>query len=158
MPPEQMVLSRELLALMRRSVTYAFTAQSDFVQAPHVLLSVLDDESLGPAVAELIPRDRIEAAPPRQKPPDVIDDPDSPNAPFPSYRSLMFRTPDGKDGKWLDAEAYQIFLEGARRVQDGPYLPKHLMHAYVSESNSDRGLLAILGPNPAAVADAVYAL
>lgn len=158
MPPEQMVLSRELMTLMRRAVNYALSAQSDFVQAPHVLLSILDDETLGPAIAELIPRDRIEAAPPRRKPPEVVDDPNSPRAPFPRYRSLMFRTPDGTDGRWLDSEAYQIFLEGARRVQDGPYLPKHLAHAYVSESNSDRGLLAILGPNPAEVADAVYAL
>lgn len=158
MPVSQMVLSRELMAVMRKAVTYAMSAQSEFVQPPHMLLALLDDETIGPRLSQLIERERAQAAAPRKRPPEQLRDPDSQRAPFPIYRSLVIRTPDGKDGKWLDQDSYEIFLEGARRVQAGAYLPKHLAKAYVSESNRDRGLLSILGHQPAVVAEKVFAL
>ena len=158
MPANQMVLSRELMSVMRKAVTYAFEANSEFVQPPHILLSLLDDDSIGPRLNELIDRDRAQAAPPRKRPPQQLQDIDARRAPFPLYKSLVIRTPDGKDGKWLDQDSYEIFLEGARRVQAGAYLPKHLAKAYVAESNRDRGLLAILGHQPAMVAEKVFAL
>lgn len=158
MPLNQMVLSRELMTVMRRAVTYAVTSNSEFVQPPHMLLALLDDETIGPRLNQLIERERAETAAPRRRPPEQLRDPDSVRAPFPIYRSLVIRTPDGKDGKWLDQDSYEIFLEGARRVQAGAYLPKHLAKAYVSESNRDRGLLTILGHQPAMVAEKVFAL
>jgi len=158
MPANQMVLSRELMAVMRKAVNYAFDAESEFVQPPHILLALLDEENIGPRLSELIDRQRVTAAPARRRPPEQLTDIDSRRAPFPLYRSLVIRTPDGKDGKWLDQDSYQIFLEGARRVQAGAYLPKHLAKAYVSESNADRMLLAILGHQPAIVAEKVFAL
>ena len=142
---------------MRTAVTYAIAADSEFVQPPHLLLALLDDENIGPRLNELIDRERAAAAPARKRPPEQLNDVDSRRAPFPLYRSLVIRTPDGKEGKWLDQDSYQIFLEGARRVQAGAYLPKHLAKAYVSESNSDRMLLAILGHQPAVVAEKVFA-
>jgi hypothetical protein len=153
-----MVLSRELMLVMRRAVTYAAKAASEFVQPPHVLLGLFDDETIGPRLSELIDRGRAERAEPRSRPPVQLKDPDSLAAPFPIYRSLIIRTPDGKDGKWLDQDAYEIFLAGARRVQAGAYLPKHLAQAYVSESNRDRGLISILGDEPGDVAEKVFAL
>lgn len=158
MPLNQMVLSRELMSVMRRSVTYAIEANSEFVQPPHLLLALLDDETIGPRLGQLIERERAQGAASRRRPPEQLRDPDSQRAPFPIYRSLVIRTPDGNDGKWLDQDSYDIFLEGARRVQAGAYLPKHLAKAYVSESNRDRGLLAILGHQPAMVAEKVFAL
>ncbi|MBV8424713.1 MAG: hypothetical protein JO349_05950 [Candidatus Eremiobacteraeota bacterium] len=158
MPANQMVLSRELMTVMRKAVTYAMAAESEFVQPPHVLLALLDDETIGPRLSQLIERERAQAAAPRKRPPEQLRDPDSQRAPFPIYRSLVIRTPDGKDGKWLDQDSYEIFMEGARRVQAGAYLPKHLAKAYVSESNRDRGLLAILGHQPAVVAEKIFAL
>jgi len=153
-----MVLSRELMSVMRKAVTYANTAESEFVQPPHLLLALLDDESIGPRLNQLIDRDRAAAAAPRKRPPEQLRDPDSQRAPFPIYRSLVIRTPDGTGGKWLDQDSFEIFLEGARRVQAGAYLPKHLAKAYVSESNRDRMLLAILGHQPSVVAEKVFAL
>jgi hypothetical protein len=158
MPVNQMVLSRELMACMRKAVTYAMGAESEFVQPPHLLLALLDDETIGPRLNQLIDREKAMEAAPRRRPPEQLRDPDSQRAPFPIYRSLVIRTPDGKDGKWLDQDSYEIFLEGARRVQAGAYLPKHLAKAYVSESNRDRGLLTILGHQPALVAEKVFAL
>jgi hypothetical protein len=158
MPENQMVLSRELMAVMRKAVNYAFQKESEFVQPPHVLLALLDEESIGPRLNELIDRKKAEAAAPRRRPPEQLRDADAARAPFPLYKSLVIRTPDGKDGKWLDQDSYEIFLEGARRVQAGAYLPKHLAKAYVSESNRDRGLLSILGHQPAMVAEKVFAL
>jgi len=158
MPVNQMVLSPKLMAVMRKAVMYAVTAESEFVQPPHILLALLDDEEIGARLGQLIDRGKAEAAAPRKRPPEQLRDPDSQRAPFPIYRSLVIRTPDGKDGKWLDQDSYEIFLEGARRVQAGPYLPKHLAKAYVSESNRDRGLLSILGHQPAVVAEKVFAL
>ena len=158
MPLNQMVLSRELMSVMRKAVTYAVAANSEFVQPPHILLALLDDETIGPRLGQLIDRERAETAAQRRRPPELLRDPDSARAPFPIYRSLVIRTPDGKEGKWLDQDSYEIFLEGARRVQAGAYLPKHLAKAYVTESNRDRGLLAILGHQPAMVAEKVFAL
>ena len=158
MPAEQMVLSRELMAVMRRAVTYAMGAQSEFVQPPHILLGLLDDETIGPALNEVIERERVQAAESRDRPPQQLKDPDSLQAPFPVYGSLIMRTPEGKDGKWLDQEAFEIFLAGARRVAAGPYLPKHLAQAYVSESNRDTALIVILGDDPSKVTEKVYAL
>jgi len=158
MPLNTMVLSREVMAVMRQAVSYAIKGNSEFVQPPHILLALLDDDTIGPRLNQLIERERAENAPPRRRPPEQLRDPDAQRAPFPIYRSLVFRTPDGKDGKWLDQDSFEIFLEGARRIQAGPYLPKHLAKAYVSESNRDRGLLTILGHQPAMVAEKVFAL
>jgi hypothetical protein len=158
MPANQMVLSRELMAVMRKAVTYALSGSSEFVQPPYLLLALLDDETIGPRLGQLIERERAETAAARRRPPEQLRDPDAQRSPFPIYRSLVIRTPDGKDGKWLDQDSFEIFLEGARRVQAGAYLPKHLAKAYVSESSRDRGLLSILGHQPAMVAEKVIAL
>lgn len=143
---------------MRRASSYALAADSEFVQPPHVLLGLIDDETIGPTLAEVIDRERVERAESRSRPPEQLKDPDSLAAPFPIYRSLIIRTPDGKEGKWLDQESFEIFLAGARRVVAGAYLPKFLAQAYVSESNRDRDLIAILGDEPAAVTEKVYSL
>lgn len=158
MPANQMVLTPQLMAVMRKAVTYAMAVESEFVQPPHLLLGLMDDETIGPRISQLIDRDRAMAAPPRRRPPEQMRDPDSQRAPFPIYRSLVIRTPDGKDGKWLDQDSYEIFLEGARRVPSGRYEPKHLVKAYVTESNRDRGLLSILGHQPAIVAEKISQL
>jgi hypothetical protein len=158
MPAEQMVLSREVMLVMRRAATYAIAAQSEFVQPPHILLGLLDDDTLGPSLNEVIDRERVEKAESRDRRPEQLKDPDSLQAPFPVYRSLIVRTPDGKEGKWLDQEAFEIFLAGARRVESGAFLPKHLAQAYVSESNRDTALIMILGDDPSAVTEKVYKL
>src|SRR5208282_4376340 len=100
MPANQMVLTRELMSVMRKAVTYAVGAESEFVQPPHLLLALLDDDTIGPRLNQLIERDRAMAAAPRKRPPEQLRDPDSQRAPFTIYRSLIIRTPDGKDGKW----------------------------------------------------------
>jgi hypothetical protein len=146
MPANEMVLSNELMTVMRKAVTYASAAGSEFVQPPHMLLALLDDETIGPRLSQIIDRERAQV-PLRWRPPEKLSDSDS-GAPFPTYRSLVIRTSEGEGLKWLDGDSYKIFLEGARRVKAGAYLPKHLAKAYVSESNRDHSLLAILGHRP----------
>lgn len=145
MVAEQIVLSRELSAVLRRAVAYAFDAGSEFVQAEHLRQALRDDDTTAwakdalPAsndplllrIAESIQREQGHAAQiatTRAWPPVQRHDPDSEGAPFPVYDSLFIRTPDGNAGKWLDQDSYNIFLKGARNAR-GAYLPKHLAQA-----------------------------
>ena len=153
-----MVLSKELLAVLRQAVAYAIEANREFVSAIDVLLALMDEAQIGPPLREAVSRERVAATAAPDRPPKLADDDDGSTAAFPKYFSMILRTPDGTDGRWLDSAAYGIFLEGARRVEDGPYLPKHLLHGYVAESIRDYGLMPILGANANAVQSAINAM
>jgi hypothetical protein len=125
-----MVLSRELMTIMRRAVAYASADRSEFVELPHLRLALLDGEAGGFQLNELVKRKVVHPVLFRGRP--QLRDPNSACAPFPVYHSIIIRTPDGMDGKWLDQDSYDVFLEGARIRWMGAYLPKHLAKAYVS--------------------------
>jgi hypothetical protein len=146
MAAQQITLSRELLTLLRRAVYYAFEGGSDFVQPAHLRRAMRDDDTIvrlddtimkledtlmsrinKSIQHELGQVTQIVAT--RCRPPEQLHDVDSERVPFPIYRSLLIRTPDGNNGKWLDQDSYNIFLEGARAVRAGAYLPKHLAKA-----------------------------
>jgi hypothetical protein len=126
--PRQMVISRQVMAVMRKAVSYAFAAESEFVEPSHLRLALLDDET----TAGRFELDYLLAAVSPEGSLNHSRDPQSEGECFPIYRSLYILTPDGKRGKWLDRNSYAVFLEGARRPLAGAYLPKHLAEAYHS--------------------------
>jgi len=143
MAASQMVLSPNLRAVLSRAVVYAFDAGSEFVQPEHLRRAMHDDNAItwtidaipmsdDPLLSQITESIRTEnrrgaqIVDSRDRLPDQLHDPDAEHAPFPIYRSLFIPAPDGKNGKWLDQDSYNLFLQGARTVRAGAYLAKHL--------------------------------
>ena len=158
---EQLRIAPELLAVMRAAVTNAVARGAGFVAPPDVLLALLHDAQLGPVLAPLVPREKIERAADEaeKKLPEVSEIPegelpDGEHAPFVRFDTLAFRSLDGADTLYLDSDAYHLFLEGARRAGD-TYRPKHLVLGFTAEAVKDRDLLSMFGADVAAVSNAV---
>jgi hypothetical protein len=163
MDDEQLPLSNEILAVMRAAVAHAIASEADFVAPPHLLLALLDDAELGVVLESLLERDKIAGVAKEKKPPRVVEMPEvalpaGEAPPFKRYDTLAFRSTGGVDSRWLDRDAFKVFVEGARRVEDGPYKPKHLALGYVAEALKDGDLLALLGRNAQDVTTAVFGL
>jgi hypothetical protein len=163
MEPDQLPLSKEVLAVMRGAVTYAIASESEFVSAPHVLLALLDDADVGDVLADYLERGKIVTEAKKKKSPGVLEMPEGglpsdETAPFKRYDTLAFRSADGETSRWLDRETFKVFIEGARRADDGPYKSKHLAAGYMSESIKDRDLQLLLGRDPQAVTMAIFEL
>jgi hypothetical protein len=161
---EQLRLSPELLGVMRAAVGAAVEDGAEFVAPAHLLLGLLADPQVGPAIDALVPRDVIvkAAADAVTKLPEVAEVfegalPDGERAPFPRFESLAFRSPDGTRTRYLDGDAYHVFVEGARRATD-VYRAKHLVYGFTAEAVKDRDLLRLFGSDPQSVTEAVDAL
>ena len=164
MDHEQLRLGRDLIDVMRAGVTIAIERGAQFVAPPHLLLALLDDVRVGPAIAPLVRTERIglaatEAA---KKLPEVYEVPEGPlpegeRLAFQRYDTLAFRSRDGARTLYLDADAYHLFLEGARRAGE-TYHPKHLVMGFTAESVKDRDLLSMIGPDPVKVTMSVSEL
>jgi len=161
MEPDQLPLSKEVLAVMRGAVTYALAAEAEFVAAPHLLLAMLDDAEVGDVLADFLERGKIVNETKKKTSPGVLEIPESPlpdgeTAPFKRYDTLAFRSADGATALWLDRYCFKVFIEGARRIDDGPYRPKHLAAGYMAEAIRDRDLQLLLGRDPQAVTMAIF--
>jgi Clp amino terminal domain, pathogenicity island component len=161
---EQLRLGPELLAVMRAGVTHALEHGAEFVAPPHLLLGLLADPLVGPAIDPLVPRENIERAAleAAKKLPEIAELPDAPlpgneRAPFQRYDTLAFRSHDGTRTLYLDNDAYHVFIEGARRAED-VYRPKHLVYGFTAEAVKDRDVLSLFGVDPEAVTKAVDGL
>ena len=161
---EQLRLSPELLGVLRAGVGAAIEHGAEFVAPPHLLLGLLADPHVGPAIDSLVPRDAIAkaAAEAAHKLPEITEIPEGPlpegeHAPFPRFESLAFRSPDGTRTLYLDADAHHVFVEGARRATD-VYRAKHLVYGFTAEAVKDRDLLRLFGSDPQSVTEAVDAL
>jgi hypothetical protein len=164
MDHEQLLIGDELIAVMRGGVSIAIAHGAQFVAPPHLLLALLDDERVGPAIGPLVPRPRIDRAAidAANKLPEVFEVPegqlpDGERPPFQRYDTLAFRSRDGARTLYLDADAYHLFLEGARRAGE-TYQPKHLVMGFTAEAVKDRDLLAIVGSDPMGVTMSVSEL
>ena len=161
---DQLRLDPDLLRAIRAGVTAAIEHGAEFVAPAHLLLGLLEDARVGPAIDALVPREVIaRAAADASKLPEVGELPDETlpegeRAPFPRYDTLAFRALDGSRTLYLDADAYHVFVEGARRVDAEVYRPKHLIYGFTAEAVKDRDLLSLFGTDPAGVAKAVDAL
>lgn len=161
MESEQLRLSDELLGVLRAGVSAAIAHGAEFVAPPHLLLGLLADPHVGPAIDPLVPREKIDkaAADAAKKLPEVAEIPEGAlpageHAPFARYDTLAFRSLDGARTLYLDADAFHVFVEGARRA-DEIYRPKHLVYGFTAEAVKDRDLLSLFGADPQGVTKAV---
>lgn len=159
-PHDQLVLSEELLALVRRAAQLARELREPFISPYALLLALLEEPGIGPAIARVVNREKLA----KLEPPDV----DAPARvsdsrlgdelpPMVRYDTLAFKTPDGGATLWLSREGLQIFIEGAQRAE-GRYEPKHLALGFAAEAVRAPGVLAALRVEPGVLADAVYKL
>lgn len=164
MDHEQLRLAPELLDVMRAGVTHAIEHGAQFVAPAHLMLALLDEPRVGPAIAELIPHDRVthaaEAA--IAKLPEVAELPEGPlpddeTPPFPRCDTLAFRSSDCTRTLYLDRDAFRLFVHGARRAGE-VYRPKHLAMGFVAASLKDGEIISLLGKDPQAIISAVFEL
>jgi hypothetical protein len=158
---EQIPISDELLKVMRASAGFALQLREPFITARALLLGLLEDPQIGPALAEVVPRDDLIALEPSgdlrnaavRLPEAGL--PAGERGALPRFDTLAFKLPDGHASVWLGREAYTIFCEGANR-SDGRYLPRHLAFGLASEALRTPGILASLRVEPGKLTDAIY--
>lgn len=160
---EQVPLSDELLTLMRRAAGIALRLREPFISSRALLLSLLDDRHAGPLLSAVVRRDKLEELPvPDDIRKGIVRVPEQGLDPgevaaLVRYDTLAFKTPDGKMTVWLSHDAFAIFNEGARRVEDR-YEPKHLAFGLAAEAIKTTGVLSALKVEPGSVTDAIYKL
>jgi hypothetical protein len=160
---DQIPLSEDLLLVMRNSGRYAQQLREPFITARALLLALMDDQHVGPSLAEVVPREKLLELEP-------VDDarttaarlPESGLAAnekqaMPRYDTLAFKLPEGTASVWLSREAFNIFVEGSNRAEES-YLPKHLAFGLAAEALRTPGVLAALRVEPGKVTDALFAL
>lgn len=160
---EQLRLGADLLTVMRAAVTVASLHGASFVAPPHIMIALLGDALVGPAIAPLVPGEAIARAAEDavKKLPAISEGIDDrgldEEPPYKRYESLAFRATDGSRSLYLDADAYRVFVEGARRAET-VYRAKHIVYGLVAEAVKDPGLLRLFGSDPDGVMKAIDAL
>lgn len=158
---EQVPLTAELLSVMRRAARTAIDLKEPFITPRAILLSLLDEPVLGPAIAEVVNRQKVlgaevgENAGMTRLIEERMEGGEQPA--MARYDTLAFKTPDGRASMWLNKDAYNIFIEGAQRVDDR-YYPKHLALGLASQAIHAPGVLAAIRVEPGVLADAIYRL
>ncbi len=164
---EQVPLSGELLAMMRHAAALATTLREPFITVRTLLLAMLDDSQIGPALVEALPRERLESYAFAQ---DAVTRLTASRVPEPSmppgerpallrFNTLAFKLPDGSRSIWLSREAQSAWIEGAKRVEDGgAFLPIHLAFGIAADALRSPGILAAMHISPGTFNEAVMAL
>lgn len=158
---EHIPLSSELLVLMRRAAQKAIELKEPFITPRAILLSLLEDPGMGPAIAAVVSRDKVAGAEVSESPgmtrliEERMEDGEQPA--MARYDTLAFKTPDGRTSMWLNKDAYTIFIEGAQRVEDR-YYPKHVALGLAAQAIHAPGLLTAIRVEPGVLADAIYKL
>jgi hypothetical protein len=165
--PEQIFLSDEILHLMRHAAEIAGTLREPFITVRALLLALLDDAQLGEALQEAVPREKLEIY---QMPAEAakaniasrVSEPhmqDGERAAMLRFDTLAFKTPNGPKSVWLSRDAFSVWNEGAKRVEDGSrYLPKHLAFGIAADAIRTPGILAALHLSPGAINEAILKL
>jgi len=153
MDDDQVLLSDDLLAVMRGAVSYAVEYGAQFVSPPHLLLALLDDAKIGDTLRDTLERGRVVAAARQPAPGGVIELkegvlPRGEKAPFVRYDTVVFQSIDGTAQRWLNRDSFKIFNEAAKRVEKGRFLPRHLALGIALESQEDRDIRMLLGREP----------
>jgi hypothetical protein len=159
----QIPLAEELLAVMRVAARNTLAARERFITPRALLLALLDDPSVGPVLAPVVDRERLEAIEPSEidlsgvsrMPDERIGNEEQ--AALVRYDTIAFKTPDGRDTVWLNRDSLSIFLEGSRRVEDR-YNPKQLALGLAAEAVRQPGVLSTIRVEPGALIDAIYKL
>jgi len=153
MDEDQVLLSEDVLAVMRAAVSYAVEYGAKYVAPPHILLALLDDVKIGAALRETLERGRVIAAARQPAAAGIVEVKDGPlprgeKPPFTRYDTVVFQSTDGTSQRWLNRDAFAIFNEAAKRVESGRFLPRHLALAIAVEAQDDRNVRTLLGRDP----------
>jgi hypothetical protein len=155
---EAVPLSEELLRTMRNAAKKAIELREPFITPRALLLALLDDGEVGPALRAVVNREKVLAADAEANygvTRILEEEPDGEEPAMARYDTLAFKTPDGRTSVWLARDAYSTFLEGARRVEER-YQPKHLALGLAAQAVLAPGVLAAIRVEPGVFADAVY--
>jgi hypothetical protein len=163
MDAEQVLLSDDLLAVMRGAVAYAVSYGAAFVAPPHLLLALMDDPKVGGVLTPALERGRLIAAARQPSPGGVIEVPEGPlprgeKPPFLRYDTVVFQSTDGQHQRWLNRDTFRLFNDSAKRAGGGRYLPKHLAIGIANEATSDRDVRGLLGRDPEVFKEVAFAL
>lgn len=152
---------------MRHAVELAGKLNEPFITVRTLLLALLDDEKIGPALVEALPRERLEEwniTPEAAKKllPMRVPEPGLPageRAAMLRFSTLAFKNSAGNKSMWLSPEAMNAWNEGARRVNEGEkYLPRHLAFGISADAIRTPGILTALHLSPGAVNEAILAI
>lgn len=138
---ENVPISEELLATMRRAAQYAHDLREPFISPRSLLLALLDDPSVGSKLQRLTT-------------PAKVRDADVEFAFSTAQDTLAFKTADGRSMMWLSKESFEIFFQGAKRVNER-YSPRELALGIAAEALLVPGILAAIRVEPGALMDAV---
>ena len=164
---EQIFLSDEVLALMRNAARLAGQLHEPFITVRTLLVALLEESALGPALAEVLPREKLEAY---ELPEDAavrltasrVPEPNAQAGERPAllrFNTLAFKVPDGSRSVWLSREAFNVWNEGAKRVSDGEkFLPKHIAFGIAADAIRSPGVLAAMHVSPGDVTDVLLKL
>jgi hypothetical protein len=158
---EHVPLSSDLLRVMRDAANRALDLKEPFITPRTILLALLDEPSVGPAIAAVVNKEKVLEAKAEDSPgmnkllEDRMEAGEQPA--MMRYDTLAFKTPDGRASMWLNQEAYAVFVEGARRVEER-YEPKHLALGFAAQAITAPGLLTKMRVEPGVLADAIYKL
>ena len=155
---EAIPLSEALLRTMRAAAKKAIELREPFITPRALLLALLDDAEVGPALRAVVNKEKVLAASAEANygvARIAEEEPDGEEPAMPRYDTLAFKTPDGRTSVWLARDAYNTFLEGARRVEER-YQPKHLALGLAAQAVLAPGVLAAIRVEPGVFADAVY--
>ncbi len=164
---DQIFLSDEILALMRNAAAIAQRLKEPFITTRTLLVALLDDPALGEKLVDVLPREKLEGyelpaeAAQRLTASRVQESkmPSGERAALLRFNTLAFKLPDGSKNVWLSREAYQVWNEGAKRVEDGAkYMPKHLAFGIAADAVRSPGVLTDLRVSPGDVSEAILAL
>ena len=163
MDSDQVLLSDELLAVLRAGVTYAVEYGASFVAPPHLLLALIDDPKIGDVLNETLERGRIVAAARLPSPGGVHEVgegvlPRGEKPPFQRYDTVVFQSTDGQYQRWFNRDTFKLFNVSARRANGGRFLPRHLALGFTVFAQDDRDVRALLGKDPEVFKEVVYAL
>ncbi|MDP9017576.1 MAG: hypothetical protein M3N19_04585, partial [Candidatus Eremiobacteraeota bacterium] len=129
---EQIPVSDEVLTVMRSAATKTLRCGENFVSPRTMMIALAEDPILAEPLKEVVDLELLQGM--------VADERDLPGVTeLPEdrmgadeqpallrYDTLAFKDLEGSTSVWLNAEAFAVFLEGARYAEDGKYLPKHL--------------------------------
>lgn len=164
---EQIFLSDEILTMMRNAARIAGAMKEPFITVRTLLIAMLEEPQIGPALEEVLPREKLDAY---EMPQDAISrltasrvqEPNLNGGERPAmlrFNTLAFKTPDGSKSVWLSREAYQVWNEAAKRVDDGDrFLPKHIAFGIAADAVRNPGVLAQLHVSPGDVTEKLLKL
>ncbi len=164
---EQISLSDEILNLMRHAAELAGTVNEPFITLRSILLALLDDPRIGPALKDVLPREKLQqyqmgADDTKASIASRVSEPQmeaGERVAILRFNTLAFKVPNGTRSVWLSRDAFSAWSEGAKRVEDGGrYMPKHVAFGIAADAVRAPGILAALDLSPGEINEAILKL